>query len=684
MPNIPLKPMMPYSERAIKNFGVCDIEARDWIGFLVIGFAYKFYEEGVFKEKRYEHFLNLREFCDFVFEDQNPINVIYAHFGGRYDFSFLLQEYFFAYQNYYIHKMIPRGSGLLCFSVSKFKRCEFLEPDVDPVKDVICKTKDGYYLVIERTIEFRDSSAMLPFGLASLTDSFGVEHKKLEIDYEKITEVTPQLLEYLEYDCWGLYECLEKYMNWPMIKGAGAAATMASQALRVFRTFIKKPISCLNADVDDFVRSSYFGGRTEIFKPFFQRTSRGGLLNSYDVNSLYPAVMLESDMPTSYKFTTQFYLENQMGFYDVEVTVPDTYIPVLGLRFENMEHRLIFPTGTFRGVWSTMELNYATTQGAKINKVYKGMIFSNGGRIFEGYISELYAMRKKSEKGSVENVLTKLLMNSLYGRFALNLNREQIVLDEGQADVLPHMEIPLDREGKRVIRLAKQEIVLENSFTNSAIAAWVTSGARVWMHKLIMKSPESLYYMDTDSLKTTHKYPSNNDELGKLKFEYDMEFAAFILPKTYMENTTTPMFKLYDDMGREIKDIKTSKKIVMKGFDKRKISKFNDEDFTSALEGDMRRLLTMNPQKFAPLRTALNKGKFLALLEEAPRQIRTRYNKRRVFKRAWAQVYDTEALHIKNGEITNLDKSILKKWKIPTDEEMNTMTKNLAIEAGVV
>lgn len=679
MPNIPLQPLTSDPERSIPGFGVCDIEsAKGWINFLVIGLAWKKYDDDeCLVDKRYEHFLNLAEFCDFIFEEEQPHKIIFAHFGGKYDFSFILREYFYKHENYHIHKMIPRGSGLLCFSVSKFTRQKFLEPHVDPDKDVIGKTKDGHYLVIERTIEFRDSSAMLPFGLSSLTKNFKVDHKKLEIDYDKIEKITPQLLEYLEYDCWGLYECIEKYYRWPMIRGAGAASTMASQALRVFRTFLKEPIRSLNPEVDMFVRSSYFGGRTEIFKPFFQQTSTSGLLRSYDVNSLYPAVMLDHDMPVSYKFSTRFYLENEMGFYDVEVYVPETYVPVLGLRFKNMDHRLIFPTGTFRGVWSTLELNYAITQGVKILKVYRGMIFNNGGNIFNRYITRLYEMRKQAEKGSVTDVLTKLLMNSLYGRFALNLNREQLILDDGQSGVTPHMEIPLDKEGKRIIRLAKKDIVLENSFTNSAIAAWVTSGARVWMHKLIQEAPQDLYYMDTDSLKTTHIYPKNQNDLGKLKLEYETDFAAYLLPKTYMENTTSPIFNLYDEMGK-VREEKTSKKVVMKGFDKKKISKFTDEDFTSALEGDMRRLITMNPEKFAPLRSALNKGKFLALMEEAPRQIRTRYNKRRVFKRPWAQVYDTEALHIKNGEIVNLDKKILKKWKTPTDEEMIQLTNELA------
>jgi hypothetical protein len=387
--------------------------------------------------------------------------------------------------------------------------------------------------------------------------------------------------------------------------------------------------------------------------------------------------MRTHQFPTSFRYWTTEYKENEIGFYDVDVEVPDMYIPPLGMRYEGMDGKLIFPTGSFRGIWSTIELNYAMSLGVKIKKIYRGAIFNNGGFIFKEYIDTLYDMRKKSKKDSVDNVLCKLLMNSTYGRFGLNLLREQLVFDYGQLGVSPFAEIPLG--GGKMIRLDKKEVTLDSSFANVAISAWVTSGARVWMHKLYLVSPESLYYTDTDSIKSTHKYNQNDNDLGELKLEYKSRRACFILPKTYFEDTTDPIFKLFDGEGRELKikneeglyeKIKTNKKIVMKGFDSKKIKHFSFEDFTSCLEGDMIRLRAKNPKKFATLRTAVKKNEFLYLLSGQERQIRTRYNKRRIYKRAWAQVYDTEPLHIKNGFITNLDDENMKKWKAPDLENM--------------
>lgn len=565
---ITLRPVAKKSESDVFQFGVCDIESANWIDFLVIGYYSEvFDEDGYRRDEILENFENMSEFCDWIFEkDKQPHKIIFAHFGGKFDFQFILKDLYFRSDTYYIDSMIPRGSGLLCFSVSTMKwviNCSKISP-----KQII-KTIGNRSLIKDRTIEFRDSSAFMPFSLASITENFGVEHKKQTIDYDQIKEVTPELLEYLEYDLKGLYQCIRKYYDWPVIKAAGHASTVASQALKVYQTFMPHPIPSLKEDDDHFVRSSYFGGRTEIFKPFFRQSDPYKLLKTYDVNSLYPYIMWQNEFPGAPAFETKFYLENRAGFYDVDVYVPEhLYIPPLGTVYDPQGWgRFIFPTGTFRGKWSTIELNYAMTLGVKILKVHNGIIFKNSGPIFRDYIDYLYKLRKSSKKNSVDDILCKLLMNSLYGRFGLNTLREQIEFDYGQLGVEPHMEIPLDSQGREIIRLMKKEIILEESFNNVAIPAWVTSGGRIHMHKQYCQAPDEMFYTDTDSLFTTYEFEENEKKLGELKLEYKAKEACFLLPKTYLVDTLGPYWTGYDEKG---KGFKTSKKIVMKGFDKKK------------------------------------------------------------------------------------------------------------------
>jgi hypothetical protein len=300
------------------------------------------------------------------------------------------------------------------------------------------------------------------------------------MDHTKKKIVDKKLLDYLESDCRGLYEVIEKYRDQPLIKKAGVGFTTASQSLKIFRTMIDKPIRSLSQDIDDFVRKSYFGGRTEIFNPYFKGTKTKPL-SEYDVNSLYPTVMRENEFPVSFLGWADKYDPNEMGFYHAEVDVPkNLYIPPLGLVHEVKSEKwddkkkvwrqcksekFIFPVGRFQGYWSTAELEYAKTLGVKITWVGRGAIFKSGGKIFQKYVDTLYEMRKKAEKGSVEDITCKLAMNSLYGRMGLRRDRDILVLDDGQSGVEPYAEIKDDETGY-VTRLCKQEKFLDKTFSN--------------------------------------------------------------------------------------------------------------------------------------------------------------------------------------------------------------------------
>jgi hypothetical protein len=109
-----------------------------------------------------------------------------------------------------------------------------------------------------------------------------------------------------------------------------------------------------------------------------------------------------------------------------------------------------------------------------------------------------------------------------------------------------------------------------------------------------------------------------------------------MLPKTY---------------AIEIEDKKNEviKKLVMKGFDKKKIAKFTIDDFMTAMEGDMRLLTAEQPEKFCTFRTAMRKGKFLAMMEPSSRSLKTKYDKRRIVKINGE--YDTVPLHIQDGKV---------------------------------
>jgi hypothetical protein len=74
--------------------------------------------------------------------------------------------------------------------------------------------------------------------------------------------------------------------------------------------------------------------------------------------------------------------------------------------------------GTWIGTYFTEELKLALEMGYTI-KIMSGVLYEKGN-VFEKYLHTLYSMRLEHPKGSPINMLCKLLMNSLYGKFGMD------------------------------------------------------------------------------------------------------------------------------------------------------------------------------------------------------------------------------------------------------------------------
>lgn len=627
-----------------KEFGIIDIEAQSWVDFVCIGLYTTNRGFDVFDYKDgWEEFFEYLFDPDVAIDDPEFIKIYFAHFAGKYDFLFLL-DFLVKQDRFEFVSGIPRGSSILSFTVE--------EP------------KTG------KKISFWDSSALLPFSLKTLTNNFGVEALKGKIDYnfirqaydnidfaselirrkneftvkyndnfitklprnykkENITyylkediNLNPKmeelsihkiynrsdLLGYLKNDCKGLHQVLSKFYSWPLIQKSGQAFTIASQAMKIFRTFLNQTIYSISEDRDEFIRKSYFGGRTEIFKPAYKsiKLDKNGLpikgLYCYDVNSLFPYCMWKFDFPTKWLCNTDKLDMKHIGFYHAQVYVPPMHIPPLPMKHEG---KLIFPIGTFDGYWSGAELKMALQYGVKIKKIYKGHLYESGGRIFKDYVEALYDIRIKNGPGTVNNILAKLILNSSYGKFGISNLKEQIVWETGEGNERIFMKVKI---GKNNYALVSKEIELEG-FSHVGIAAMVTSYARTVMYPLYRQCEKALYYTDTDSMYTTKKFKESK-ELGGLKLEEADDEAIFLLPKTYITNT----------------------KLKMKGFEKKTL-KFDFDDFQNALQGELAMMKYTMKERPMTFKTAIRRrGKILALAPEAEKAIRSHYTKRIVIK----------------------------------------------------
>jgi DNA polymerase type B, organellar and viral len=145
----------------------------------------------------------------------------------------------------------------------------------------------------------------------------------------------------------------------------------ATLSLKIYRTkFQEDPIFILPSNIDNFIRNSYYGGGTDVYKAY------GKNLHYYDVNSLYPYAML-NPMPYNlikiHNNMDNIKLENFFGFIEVEVLCPTNMErPVLPF---HLKGKTIYPVGTWKGVYFSEELKAVVKIGYQF-KLIKGYEFS--------------------------------------------------------------------------------------------------------------------------------------------------------------------------------------------------------------------------------------------------------------------------------------------------------------------
>ncbi len=500
------------------NKAVFDIETIKWTEPYAVGF----YDN----RKKYHLFKGKNCILDFLKEFLRRKYrgvVVYAHNGGKFDFSFILKELFQAkYQDRYIIEPMRAASRIIQISIKTYR--ETINKSGEKVK------------VIDHVWTLRDSMALFPFSLHKVTKSFDVKHKKGAFDHKKINWGNWESLEnewapYLVNDCVGLYESLDKFEEFLLDKfkvNLKDSITLAQIALRVFRTnFLKYPIACYRP-IEEDVRKSYYGGRTEIFKVY------GKNLKYYDVTSLYPTVMKNKWMPVGKPIKDGDMKISDFGICKVTVEAPkDLDIPLLPHR---VDKKLIFPRGKWTGFYCTPELQKAKRLGYKI-KVHYGYRFK-AAKIFTGYVVELFDLKQNSEKGSVAYLVAKLLMNSLYGKFGQKREKQQMV-------IFPISTIglePIDFFGDLPVYVKKVQSRAKHILP--AISSFVTSYSRIHLYEkcfeAAIRKGGSIYYCDTDSLVTDVRLPIGK-ELGDLTDELPggIEEGIFLLPKMYGIKTPT-------------------------------------------------------------------------------------------------------------------------------------------------
>lgn len=428
---------------------------------------------------------------------------IYAHNGGRFDFLFLLPHLVTeAAASQLLYRIIPVSSAIQVLDV--------WHPN----------SHHGKW-------RFLDSVKLIPMTLDKAAKTFGVENK-MKFDLNTPDTEVEAWSAYNRIDCIALYQVLEKFHDYVEGRLNGEVGiTAPSTSMRVYRRNYLPFSLSRNQEHHGFFRSAYFGGRTEAY---FRGKAQA--LNYYDINSSYPAAMLEN-MPVGkmqeWEGAPHRKLVQQLGFVECEVEQPPTDIPVLPVRHEN---KLMFPVGRLKGVWTWHEIKEAIDHGATVTHWGKSVWFE-GKPIFRGMVEDLYKFRDKSLPDYDEGLaaISKLMLNSLYGKFGQRTLRRHIYssLDPD----LPLGAIPCNGDIDCPVWTVEEES--DASYIMPQLSAYVTSYARIALRRFMMQAKHKggrIYYVDTDSIITDVELETTT-KLGGLKLEESGKDGVFVAPKLY-------------------------------------------------------------------------------------------------------------------------------------------------------
>lgn len=458
----------------------------------------------------------------------------------------------------------------------------------------VAKVQCKYYCL-------HDSFKILPMSLSKLSKGFNVEHGKLDL-YDAVKEKygnqydvmkdgklskndtlvnfldkcpidDPLFIEYLGYDVMSLYEVVYTLMNITGLeeKEFVKKVSTASLSRHLFKHgYMGKPFQTdgqektdfellcsykwqYNLSVEDFIRDSYCGGRTEVFKP---RLLTQGF--HYDVNSLYPSVMIDGEYPIGKPFfsesdvTAEHYYtcwkedRKGLGFIQAKVNIPMQHIPPLPVKMG----KLCFPCGVVTGVWPYEELEYAEREcGVEILEYMAVCHFEKTFKVFHNFVGEFYKMKEKGKQTDNKplTMLAKLILNVAYGYTGMRRDDKTQLDSIENAD--KHDDIVFSNHEMGYVEFPAD---IKSDYIQVQIASYVTSRARLVLLKglkQIEKDGGNVYYCDTDSIVSDipmHPDMIHPTDLGKWDLEGKPIKGLFLKPKVYtelLEDETNIKFK---------------------------------------------------------------------------------------------------------------------------------------------
>lgn len=394
-----------------------------------------------------------------------------------------------------------------------------------------------------------DSLKLLNMSVDVIAKQFDLPIRKLEIDYKEYREVghilTQQEIDYIKNDVEIMARALKIMFDLGLTK-----MTIGSCALHNYKSMIRNfndyyPL--LPIELDQDMRRSYKGGFTYLNPLYKEKEVNSGIV--LDVNSLYPSVMKNCYLP----FGKPIYFS---GKYEYNMLYP-LYIQRLACKFELKEGKI--PTIQLKNNPSYNPTEYLTSSNGEIidltltnidlklfleNYNVDDLYYDGGWQfkevrgLFNNYI-DIWSNNKiqaKKEGNKALYMISKLMLNSLYGKFAKNpYNRSKYpyITDDGQVSYhLGDLE-----EGKGLY------IPVGAFITSYAREKTIRTSQAIREYSLKKYGEDYYIYSDTDSChlrdipeEELKQFLEIDDyQLGAWKLESKFKRGKFLRQKCYIE-----------------------------------------------------------------------------------------------------------------------------------------------------
>lgn len=401
----------------------------------------------------------------------------------------------------------------------------------------------AYYGKYRVHSKIMDSLKMLPYSVEKIGKDFKLGSEKVDVEEEFYKryrpvghKITEEEKDYIYYDLRVMADAVQSLF----IEGL-KRMTAGSNALQSFKDIIGKKLREryfpeMTLEMDAELRKAYRGGFTWLNKKYKQiDINQNGIV--FDVNSLYPAMMMYRELP--YGEPIEFYGEYE---YDedyplyiqhirCEFEIKDNHIPTIQIK--SKEHKLLFKMNEYLETSKDEIVDlYVTNVDLELIKEHyhlydleylNGWKFKSQKGIFDKYISKFTLIKQTTDGARKQQA--KLMLNSLYGKFASN------------PDVSG--KIPYLDEGVLKFETGEEEFT-KPVYTPMGI--FITSYARDFTIRTAQKCYDRIIYCDTDSIHLVGsdvpdviKDIVDDKKLGYWGFDGAFKKARYVRQKTYIQ-----------------------------------------------------------------------------------------------------------------------------------------------------